>query len=117
MQRPLILASSRALRWCGFRRAPGTPGARPYLVADGATGAAAQGPGGGLTPADLATAYGLNTTGGAGQTVAIVDAYNDPKMNADLQTFDNQYGLAPCSTSNGCLKIVNQSGGSALPRQ
>jgi subtilase family serine protease len=59
---------------------------------------------------DLATAYNLHTTGGSGQTVGIVDAYNDPNINADLQTFDAQYGLATCSEGNGCLRVVNESG-------
>jgi subtilase family serine protease len=93
----------------------GTPGARAFKMAAGATQAGTIGPAGGLTPGDLATAYGLPTTGGHGQTVAIVDAYNDPNINADLQTFDSHYGLAACSTSNGCLRVVNQNGGTTPP--
>lgn len=93
----------------------GTKGAKAFKVAAGATKAGTIGPAGGLTPGDLGTAYGLTTTGGHGQTVAIVDAYNDPNINADLQTFDSHYGLAACSTTNGCLRVVNQSGGTAPP--
>jgi hypothetical protein len=93
----------------------GTKGARAFKLAAGATGAGTIGPAGGLTPSDLAAAYGLTTTGGSGQTVAIVDAFNDPNINADLQTFDTQYGLAACSTANGCLSVVNQAGGTTLP--
>lgn len=93
----------------------GTKGARPFKVAAGASQAGTIGPAGGLTPVDLATAYSLNTTGGHGQTVAIVDAYNNPDINADLQTFDAQYGLAACSTTNGCLRVVNQAGGATPP--
>jgi len=93
----------------------GTPGARAFKRAAGAINAGAIGPAGGLTPGDLATAYGLPTTGGHGQTVAIVDAYNDPNINADLQTFDSHYGLAACSTTNGCLRVVNQNGGATPP--
>jgi hypothetical protein len=93
---------------------PGTKGARQFVVAAGANGAATIGPAGGLTPSDLATAYGLTTTGGSGQTVAIVDAFNDPNIAADLATFDAQYGLAPCPLGS-CLKVVNQSGGATLP--
>jgi subtilase family serine protease len=93
----------------------GTPGARAFKEAIGVTAAGTIGPAGGLTPGDLATAYGLPTTGGRGQTVAIVDAYNDPNINADLQTFDSHYGLAACSTANGCLRVVNQAGGAAPP--
>ena len=73
------------------------------------------GPAGGLTPSDLASAYGFTSTAATTQTIALVDAYNDPTINADLQTFDTQYGLAACSTSNGCLKVVNQTGGTTLP--
>ena len=93
----------------------GTPGARAFKEETGATKAGTIGPAGGLTPGDLATAYGLPTTGGHGQTVAIVDAYNDPNINADLQTFDSHYGLAACSTTNGCLRVVNQTGGATPP--
>jgi subtilase family serine protease len=94
---------------------PAAVAASAAAMTAGATKAGTIGPAGGLTPGDLGTAYGLATTGGHGQTVAIVDAYNDPNINADLQTFDSHYGLAACSTSNGCLRVVNQSGGTALP--
>jgi hypothetical protein len=89
----------------------GTTGAKAFRVGPKGT----IGPGGGLTPGDLGTAYGLKTTGGKGQTVAIVDAYNDPDINADLQTFDSQYSLSACSTGNHCLKVVNETGGSTPP--
>jgi subtilase family serine protease len=93
---------------------PGTRGARAFVRAAGATGAGTIGPAGGLTPSDLGTAYGVNTAGGSGQTVAIVDAYNNPKLAADLATFSSHYGLAPCALGT-CLEIVNQTGGSTLP--
>jgi len=101
----------------------GTPGARPFRLPPGAGSRAAEsgphatiGPAGGLTPSDLATAYAFNPTAtGSTQTVAIVDAYNDPNINADLQTFDSQYALPTCSTSNGCLRVVNQTGGTTPP--
>ena len=57
----------------------------------------------GLTPAQVATAYGLNaitfnggaiTGTGAGQTIAIVDAYDDPNIVADLKIFDTTFGLS-----------------------
>ena len=93
---------------------PGTKGARTFVLAAGATASATIGPAGGLTPSDLATAYGLTTTGGSSQTLAIVDAYNNPNIGADLATFNAQYGLAACPVGS-CLKIVNQTGGSTLP--
>lgn len=89
-----------------------TPGANSY---EAAAGAATQGPAGGLTPSDLATAYGFSSTAtGTGQTVAIVDAYNDPTIEADLQTFDTQYTLALCTSANGCFKKVGQTGSTTV---
>ena len=92
-----------------------TPGAKAFVRGDGTSKAGTVGPAGGLTPSDLATAYGFTSTAAATQTVGIVDAFNDPNINADLQTFDKQYSLATCTEANGCLKVVNQTGGSTLP--
>jgi len=90
----------------------GTPGAESYTV----RATPAPGPAGGLTPAELATAYGYSTAGGKGQTVAIVDAYNDPNIVSDLGTFDSHYRLTACTQANGCLKVVSQTGSTtALP--
>jgi membrane-associated phospholipid phosphatase len=83
-------------------------GARPYLEGGGAF---SRGPAGGLTPADLASAYGfLPSIGGVGQTVGVVDAYDDPDIEQDLGTFDRQYGLPACTESNGCFEKVSQTG-------
>jgi hypothetical protein len=85
------------------------PGVSPFVVGAGATSA---GPAGGLTPEDLASAYGYApATGGSGETVGIVDAFDDPSIASDLAVFDNEYGLPSCTTSNGCLTKVGQSGG------
>ena len=72
---------------------------------------------GGFNPADLQSAYNLpSATAGSGQTVAIVDAYDDPKAEADLATYRAQFGLPACTTANGCFRKVNQSGGTRMPR-
>ena len=71
----------------------------------------------GFGPADLASAYAIPKGGGAGLTVAIVDAQDDPNAESDLAVYRNQYGLPPCTTANGCFKKVNQSGStSPLPQ-
>jgi hypothetical protein len=70
----------------------------------------------GYFPADLHSAYALPTTGGAGQTIAIVDAYDDPTAEADLGVYRSQFGLGSCTTSNGCFRKVNQTGGTTPPR-
>ncbi|MGI8682305.1 MAG: S53 family peptidase [Mycobacteriales bacterium] len=71
----------------------------------------------GYGPADLQSAYALpSATAGSGQTIAIVDAYNDPSAEADLGVYRSQYGLSSCTTANGCFSKVDQNGGTAYPR-
>jgi subtilase family serine protease len=66
-------------------------------------------------PANFHSAYNLPTTASGTPTVAIVDAYNDPNAASDLATYRSHYGLPACTTGSGCLRIVNQTGGSSLP--
>jgi subtilase family serine protease len=40
----------------------------------------------------MRAAYGITGTG-AGETIAIVDAYDDPSISADLTTFDSQFQI------------------------
>jgi hypothetical protein len=75
-------------------------------------------PSGFLTPADLHAAYALptETKPSAAQTVAVIDAFDDPTAEADLGVYDEQFGLPPCTTANGCFRKVNQKGqASPLP--
>lgn len=69
----------------------------------------------GFGAADLQSAYNLPANGGAGQTIAIVDAYDDPTAEADLAVYRQQYGLPPCTTDNGCFKKIDQHGGTNYP--
>jgi hypothetical protein len=64
----------------------------------------------GLTPSELREAYGIPEKGGSGQTVAIVDAYDDPHANADLEKYRSAYKLPACTESNLCFERVNQEG-------
>jgi subtilase family serine protease len=65
----------------------------------------------GYGPADLQSAYSLpSATNGAGQTIAIVDAYDDPKAESDLAVYRSNFGLSACTTANGCFTKVNQNG-------
>ena len=72
----------------------------------------------GYGPSDLQSAYALpSSTKGSGQTVAVVDAYNDPDAASDLATYRSQYGLPACTVANGCFKQVSQTGSTtSLPR-
>jgi subtilase family serine protease len=67
----------------------------------------------GLGPADLRKAYSLASAAvrnGTDQTVALVDAYDDPTIESDLNTYRAYYGIPPCTTPNGCFRKVNQDG-------
>jgi hypothetical protein len=64
----------------------------------------------GLSPENLRSAYKLPSAGGSGQTVAIVDAYNDPNAESDLAKYREKYSLGACTEANGCFKKVNQNG-------
>jgi subtilase family serine protease len=90
----------------------GTKGAKAYIVPSYTTG-----PAGGFTPADLATAYGYNPASSAGlsQTVAIVDAYDDPNALSELNAFDAHYGL-PKETTASFRKVNEYGKASPLPK-
>lgn len=69
----------------------------------------------GYGPADLQSAYALPAAAGAGSTVAIIDAYDDPNAESDLAAYRAQYGLPACTTANGCFRKVDQNGGTSYP--
>jgi hypothetical protein len=65
----------------------------------------------GYSPVNLQSAYGLQSESeGTRQTVAIVVPYDDPTAEADLGIYRTQYGLAPCTTANGCFTKDDLSG-------
>ena len=58
----------------------------------------------GLTPAQITAAYGLNSItfqtasgavqgNGAGETIALIEAYHDPYIASDLASYDQAFGL------------------------
>jgi hypothetical protein len=70
----------------------------------------------GFVPCDLQAAYNLpSTTAGVGQTVAIVDAYDDPNAESDLTYYRSYFGLPSCTTANGCFRKVSQTGTTSYP--
>ena len=96
---------------------PGAPAGFAYchaiLLDNGRPGGSPSG----YNPSDLQSAYKLpSSTAGSGQTVAIVDAYDDPNAESDLGVYRAQFGLSACTTANGCFKKVNQTGGTKYPR-
>jgi subtilase family serine protease len=79
------------------------------IVNTAVPGRLASGKPAGYGAADIRSAYALPDTG-TGQTVAVVDAYDNPNAEADLAAYRAQYGLPPCTTANGCFRKVNQAG-------
>ncbi len=86
------------------------------VVIDGTGYEATAGSPSGLNPADLRSAYNVTSTGSSTTTIAIVDAYGYPSAESDLGVYRSQFGLPPCTIANGCLRIVDQNGGTKLPR-
>jgi hypothetical protein len=74
-------------------------------------------------PAEVRGAYGVNniffngvTGDGRGQTVAIVDAFNDPNITADAATFSTDFNLPQFNMPGGpTFQVLNQTGGATLP--
>jgi len=71
----------------------------------------------GLSPSQVLAAYSFptNPSAGAGKTIAIVDAFDDPTAQRDLNTFDATYGLPACTAANGCFTKLSQSGTTTMP--
>ncbi len=95
------------------------PGTHPLAVPATQPGTAAP-----YTPQQVATAYGVNQIlfngvvgNGQGQTVAIVDAYNNPTIVADANTFSSEFSLPQFNGTNGpTFKVLNEDGGTTLPQ-
>jgi subtilase family serine protease len=67
----------------------------------------------GYGPSDLTSAYNLPTDGGAGQTIGIVDAQDDPNAASDMAAYRAQYGLPACG--DGCFSKVAEDGSTNYP--
>jgi subtilase family serine protease len=73
----------------------------------------------GYGPGELQSAYNLtwdSANNGAGSTVAIIDAYDDPNAESDLAVYRSKFSLPACTTANGCFKKVDQNGRTHYPR-
>lgn len=74
----------------------------------------------GYGPAQFRSAYALPETAKTAQTIAIVDAYDDPNIAADLSAYSTQFGLSQLPTctpgqTESCFLKVNQEGSAAGP--
>jgi subtilase family serine protease len=90
-------------------------GYRPYRGPYGRDGITPAGDesGGGWSPTNLQGAYNLSTASaddGKGETVALIDAYDDPNAESDLAAYRSEYDLPACTTANGCFEKLNEYG-------
>jgi hypothetical protein len=67
---------------------------------------------GGYSPAQIRHAYGFDQLAGtgAGQTIAIVDAYDAPKIQQDLDVFSSQFGLPSTASGQFTFTVAYASG-------
>ena len=83
-------------------------------------------PGAALSPQQIRAAYGINllSQDGTGQTIAIIDAYDDPKLvsstsagyaTSDLHNFDAYYGLPDFGGSGPAFTKLDENGGTNYP--
>jgi subtilase family serine protease len=65
----------------------------------------------GETPQSIYPVYNVGTAepGGSG-VIVIVDAFDYPSAENDLNLFSSTLGLPTCTTANGCFKVVFASG-------
>jgi subtilase family serine protease len=80
----------------------GTPMVSPNVVA-------------GMTPAQFHKAYNLPDTSAGNQTIAIVDAYKNPNIYADLKNYQERFHISTyhkCASKaqTNCLFVMNQRG-------
>jgi subtilase family serine protease len=90
--------------------------ARPTIINGAPNGAPdAVAANGGFTPASIEASYGLSTSpyAGSGQTIAIVDAFDNANVASDLSTFDTSWNLPACT--GACFTKVDQNGGTDYP--
>ena len=68
----------------------------------------------GLRPRDLHSAYSLPDRSPSAETIALIDAYNDPTLEQDLAAYDHAFALPECTAADGCLRQVGESGQAAV---
>jgi subtilase family serine protease len=66
----------------------------------------------GTMPRAYRAAYGFNQipNQGAGQTIALVDAYDDPNIASDLAFYANKFNLTPCNFTKVKLGTITGQG-------
>ncbi len=59
---------------------------------------------------DIEHAYRLPVSSGGRASVAVVEAFDTPKLETYVNDYRREYGLGPCTTASGCFRKVGQTG-------
>ena len=113
MSAAAMAADSRPV--CPGPAAPGTARCHSHVITDARGIPNASASPSGYGPTQFRTGYNLTATGSSGTTIGIVDAYDDPNIESDLGVYSTQFSLPACTTTNGCFKKVDQTGGTSYP--
>jgi subtilase family serine protease len=83
-----------------------------YFIHEAAGASLSKPPSSAFVPSQIRHAYGFDLIAnqGAGQTIGIVDAYDDANTENDLGVFSKQFNLPSCTTSNGCFRKIYSNG-------
>jgi len=113
-------ASSPLMPAAPLAPAPGIPGdgeAVPGFVTAAVSPAT-----GAYVPVQIRDAYGVEDIffngaagTGAGQTIAIIDAYNDPDIISDANSFSSDFGLPTFNSGGPTLQVLSETGTTTLP--
>ena len=96
-----MMSASKTIAVKGPVAPPTGPVATPSLIAAPVLGALRTTSTGPFTPAQIRSIYGFDklSLNGAGTTIAIVDAFDDPTLIQDLHVFDQKFGLSDPSVT------------------
>ncbi len=67
-----------------------------------------------LLPDEVKNSYNLTGENTGSGTIAIVNAYNNPRAAKDLAKFSKRFGLRPCTKSNQCFEKHKMSSGTPV---
>ena len=112
---PGTLLAAGSAPVCPGPAGPGSARCHAHVVTDGRGQPNATTSPTGYGPAQFHGAYQLPATTATVQTIAIVDAFDDPNIESDLAVYNSTFGLPPCTTANGCFLKVNQNGSASGP--
>lgn len=112
VRRLLLIVAACAIAVPVFTAADEPVAHPPFRLKVGGTGPMATAGPTGLAPSTIKQIYSLPSSGGSG-IIAIVDAFENPNAENDLNVFSSAFGLPSCTSagSNPCFQKLHAQGG------